>query len=134
MVKAIQKRLGDRLCFVFRNFPLVNSHPHAQHAAEAAEAAGLQGKFWEMHDLLFENQQALADEDIARYATALGLDASRIMREVLSREHAPRVREDVQSGARAGVNGTPTFFINGERYDAALGLHALLAEAPASAR
>jgi len=134
MVKAIQKRLGDRLCFVFRNFPLVDSHPHAQRAAEAAEAAALQGKFWEMHDLLFENQQALADDDIARYAASLRLDTQRLMREVLSGEHAPRVREDVQSGARVGVNGTPTFFINGERYDGSLGLHALLSEAaPASA-
>jgi protein-disulfide isomerase len=129
MVKAVQKRLGDRLCFVFRNFPLVNSHPHAQHAAEAAEAAGVQGKFWEMHDLLFENQRALGDEDIGRYATAIGLDARHIIREMLSGAHAPRVREDVQSGARAGVNGTPTFFVNGERYDGALGLHALLTEA-----
>src|SRR2546422_8991109 len=70
IIKAIQERLGDRLCFAFRNFPLVNSHPHAQHAAEAAEAAGVQGKFWEMHDLLFENQNALDDEDFARYAVA----------------------------------------------------------------
>src|SRR5438477_1718566 len=75
IIKAIQERLGDRLCFAFRNFPLVNAHPHAQHAAEAAEAAGAQGKFWEMHDLLFENQDALGDENLAQYATALGLDA-----------------------------------------------------------
>jgi protein-disulfide isomerase len=127
-VKAIQQRLGNRLCFVFRNFPLLDSHPHAQHAAEAAEAAGLQGKFWEMHDLLFEHQDALTDEDITGHATALGLDASRLLREVLSGALAPRVQEDVQSGTRAGVHGTPTFFINGERYDAALGLHALLAD------
>src|SRR3954462_10912004 len=81
MVKEIQKRLGDRLCFVFRNFPLINSHPHAEHAAEAAEAAGAQGKFWEMHDLLFEKQGCLADEDIGRYSTALDLDTPRLMRE-----------------------------------------------------
>jgi len=123
VVKAIQKRLGNRLCFVFRNFPLIDSHPHAQHAAEAAEAADLQGKFWEMHDMLFENQDDLADEDLTRYATSLGLDAARIMREVLSGTHARRVREDLQSGERADVNGTPTFFINGERYDGALDLH-----------
>src|SRR6266542_6211882 len=67
IIKAIQERLGDRLCFVFRNFPLVNAHPHAQHAAEAAEAAGVQGKFWKMHDLLFEHQDALADDDIRQY-------------------------------------------------------------------
>src|SRR5437016_12264226 len=77
IVKAIQERLGDSLCFAFRNFPLVNAHPHAEHAAEAAEAAAAQGKFWEMHDLLFENQDALEDENLARYAIALGLDGRR---------------------------------------------------------
>jgi protein-disulfide isomerase len=117
IIKAIQKRLGNRLCFAFRNFPLANSHPHAQHAAEAAEAAGAQGKFWEMHDLLFENQEALDDEDIVQYATALGLDANRLITEVLAGTHTARVREDFRSGARGGVNGTPTLFINGERYE-----------------
>src|SRR5215813_13182777 len=75
VVKAIQKRLGNRLCFAFRNFPLVNAHPHAEHAAEAAEGAAAQGRFWEMHDLLYENQHALEDTDLAGYASALGLDA-----------------------------------------------------------
>ena len=117
IIKAIQKRLGDRLCFAFRNFPLANSHPHAQHAAEAAEAAGAQGKFWEMHDLLFENQEALDDEDIIQYATTLGLDTNRLITEVLAGTHTARVREDFRSGARGGVNGTPTLFINGERYE-----------------
>ncbi len=74
VVKAIQERLADRLCFAFRNFPLVNSHPHALHAAEAAEAAGAQGRFWEMHDLLYENQDALEDEDLAEYGSQLGLN------------------------------------------------------------
>jgi len=117
IIKAIQERLGGRLCFAFRNFPLVNSHPHAQHAAEAAEAAGAQGKFWEMHDLLFENQDALDDEDLAQYAAALKLDARRLIDEVLAGAHTARVREDFRSGARGGVNGTPTFFINGVRYE-----------------
>jgi protein-disulfide isomerase len=126
VVKELQKRLGNRLCFAFRNFPLVNSHPHAQHAAEAAEAAAAQGRFWEMHDLLYENQDALEDEDIARYASALGLDAGRLMSEVLSGAHAARVREDFRSGARNGVNGTPSFFINGARYDADAGVEELL--------
>jgi protein-disulfide isomerase len=126
IVKAIQQRLGERLCFAFRNFPLINAHPHAQHAAEAAEAAGVQGKFWEMHDLLFENQDALEDEDLAEYASDLGLDARRLIGEVLSGAHIVRVREDFRSGARGGVNGTPTFFINGTRYDGAAGLDALL--------
>lgn len=119
IIKAIQKRLGDRLCFAFRNFPLVNSHPHAQHAAEGAEAAGAQGRFWEMHDMLFENQEALEDKDLARYAADLGLDASRLINEVLAGAHIARVREDFRSGARGGVNGTPTLFINGARYDGA---------------
>src|SRR5262245_24887908 len=78
VVKAIQQRLGKRLCFAFRNFPLADSHPHAEHAAEAAEAADAQGRFWEMHELLFENQDALEDEDLARYAAELGLDAQRL--------------------------------------------------------
>src|SRR5580692_6990447 len=94
IVKAIQERLGDRLCFAFRNFPLANSHPHAEHAAEAAEAADAQGKFWEMHDLLYENQEALADENLAEYAQALDLDARRLIGEVLSGAHMSRVRED----------------------------------------
>src|SRR5277367_5246832 len=119
IIKAIQERLGDRLCFAFRNFPLVNSHPHAQHAAEAAEAAGTQGKFWEMHDMLFEHQEALDDDDITQYAATLGLDTPRLIREVLSGTHTARVREDFRSGARGGVNGTPTLFINGVRYEGA---------------
>jgi protein-disulfide isomerase len=117
IVKEIQERLGEKLRFAFRNFPLANSHPHAVHAAEAAEAAAAQGRFWEMHDLLFENQNALDDEDLAQYAAALGLDAERLIREVRSGQHQARVQEDFKSGMRAGVNGTPTFFINGERYD-----------------
>lgn len=117
LVKEIQERLGKKLCFAFRNFPLANSHPHAVHAAEASEAADAQGRFWEMHDLLFENQNALEDEDLAQYASALGLDAERVIREVQSGQHQARVKEDFKSGMRAGVNGTPSFFINGERYD-----------------
>ncbi len=117
LVKEIQHELGDRLCFAFRHFPMTTMHPHAQHAAEAAEAAGAQGRFWEMHDLLFENQDALEDKDLAQYATALRLDARRLSAEVRRGDHKPRVREDFRSGVRSGVNGTPTFFINGVRYD-----------------
>jgi protein-disulfide isomerase len=117
IVKEIQRRLGDDLLFAFRNFPLTNIHPHAEHAAEAAEAAGAQGNFWGMHDILFENQDALEDDDLAAYAAELGLDETRLIREVTSDVYAPRIREDFKSGVRAGVNGTPTFFINGERYD-----------------
>jgi len=127
VVKAIQKRLKDRLCFAFRNFPLVNSHPHAQHTAEAAEAAGAQGRFWEMHDLLYENQDALEDEDLAGYASVLGLNAEKLMSQVADGAHAARIREDFRSGARLDVNGTPSFFINGVRYNGGPGVEELLA-------
>ena len=117
IVKAVQKRLGRRLRFVFRNFPLKEMHPHAEHAAEAAEAAGAHGMFWPMHDALFEGQDALDDEHLIGYAADLGLDARRIAAELGEHAHAPRVREDFLSGVRSGVNGTPTFFLSGRRYD-----------------
>ncbi len=101
IVKEIQRRLGDDLLFAFRHFPLINIHPHSEHAAEAAEAAGAQENFWGMHDLLFE---------------------TRLIREVTSSVYALRIREDFKSGVRGGVNGTPTFFINGERYDGPRGV------------
>jgi protein-disulfide isomerase len=127
VVKEIQERLGNRLCFAFRNFPLSNSHPHAEHAAEAAETAAAQRRFWEMHDLLYENQEALDDEDLAQYASALGLDARRLITEVQAGTHAARIKEDFRSGARHGVNGTPSFFINGVRYDGTPAVEELLA-------
>jgi len=126
IVKEIQQRLGDDLLFAFRNFPLTNIHPHAEHAAETAEAAGAQGNFWGMHDILFENQAALDDEDLETYAAGLGLDETRLIREVASSVYAPRIRDDFKSGVRGGVNGTPTFFINGERYDGKVDLEHLL--------
>jgi protein-disulfide isomerase len=119
IVQSIQRKLGDRLRVVYRHFPLKEAHPHAQHAAEAAEAAAAQGAFWEMHDALFERQHALEDEDLARYARELGLDAARVARELEAGTHARAVRDDFRSGVRSGVNGTPTFFVNGERYDGA---------------
>jgi len=117
IVKDLQARLGDRLRFVYRNFPLAESHPYAEHAAEAAEAAGDRGKFWPMHDLLFEHQDALDDADLVRYAAALGLDAGAVAREIENDTHLERIRADFMSGVRSGVNGTPTFFINGSRFD-----------------
>ena len=126
IVKEIKRRLGDDLLFAFRNFPLANIHPHAEHAAEAAEAAGAQGNFWGMHDRLFENQGALEDQDIAGYAAELGIDAPQLIRKVVSSAYAPRIREDFKSGVRADVNGTPTFFINGERYEGAFDLRHFL--------
>ena len=126
IVKALQERLGKRLSFAFRNFPLSDLHQFAEHAAEAAEAAADQGKFWEMHDLLFENQDALDDKSLGQYASDLGLDSIRLAREVTTESHAERVREDFHSGVRNGVNGTPTFFINGERYDGTCEFEAML--------
>jgi len=118
IVKRVQKHLGKRLRFVFRNFPLTNMHPDAQRAAEIAEAAGAQGKFWEMHDHLFENQPSLGDPAFfIQYAGKLKLDTTRLARELEGHLHLPRIEEDYMSGIRSGVNGTPTFFVNGARYD-----------------
>lgn len=127
IVKQARRRLGGALRFVFRNFPLRESHPHAEHAAEAAEAAGAQGKFWEMHDRLFERQFALDDDNLVEYAGDLGLDAARVGSELAAGTYAPRVREDFRSGVTSGVNGTPTFFINGVRYDEPWDLEPLVA-------
>jgi protein-disulfide isomerase len=113
----VQRRLGRRLRFAFRHFPLAEMHPRALPAAEAAEAAGAQGRFWEMHDLLYANQPALEDADLLAYATALDLDVRRFVSELAERTWELRVREDFMSGVRSGVNGTPTFFINGVRHD-----------------
>jgi protein-disulfide isomerase len=117
IVKNVQRKLGKRLRFVFRNFPLAEAHPHARHAAEAAEAAAEQGKFWEMHDALFENQLALEDDQLVATARRLGLDAERVAEALESGTYTQRVRDDFRSGVRSGVNGTPTFFVNGRRYD-----------------
>jgi protein-disulfide isomerase len=119
LVKQVQEALGDRLRFAFRNFPLNTVHPHASIAAQAAEAAGAQGKFWEMHDLLFEHQDDLADADLVQYALKLGLEVYRFEADLSSEAFAARVREDFRSGVRSGVNGTPTFFINDVRYNGA---------------
>jgi protein-disulfide isomerase len=117
IVKEVQARMGDRLRFVFRNFPISTSHPNAEQAAEAAEAAAAQDRFWEMHDHLFENQKRLRDEDLHLYAEELGLDAERFDREMAEHTYADRVHEDFLGGVRSGVNGTPTFYINGARHD-----------------
>ncbi len=134
IVREVQRRMGPRLRFVFRNFPLRESHPHAQHAAEAAEAAGAQGRFWEMHDRLFERQFALEDTDLVEYARELGLDAGRLRQELAERRYEPRVREDFRSGVTSGVNGTPTFFINGARHDGPWDVEPLLAALQQSGR
>jgi protein-disulfide isomerase len=117
VVKALQERLGDRLCFVFRNFPLANAHPHALPAAEAAEAAGAQGRFWEMHDTLYEHQSALDLPDLVEYAVDVGLDLDAFEYDLRTHRLLDKIRADVRSGALSGVNGTPTFFVNGYRHD-----------------
>jgi protein-disulfide isomerase len=117
IVKEVQARMGERLRFVFRNFPITTAHPHAEQAAEAAEAAAVQGSFWEMHDLLYENQKRLENEDLRGYAEQLGLDVGHFDTELSEHVHADRVHDDFLSGVRSGVNGTPTFYINGSRHD-----------------
>ena len=118
--------MKSELRFVFRNFPLAEMHPHSVHAAETAEAAAAQGKFWEMHDMLFEHQQALEDTDLLRYAKSLAIDPGRVKEELAAGTHEDRVRKDFRSGVRSGVNGTPTFFINGARHDDSWELDAFL--------
>src|SRR6478672_8470430 len=128
IVKEIQRRLGHDLLFVFRNFPLANIHPHAEHAAEAAEAASEQGRYWEMHDILYENQDALDDESLAQYALDLGLDARRVIHQVVTGAHRDRIRQDFHSGIRSGVNGTPAFFVNGLPHNGPWDAESLVAE------
>jgi protein-disulfide isomerase len=126
IVDEVQRRLGDKLRFVFRNFPLTEMHPHAEHAAEAAEAAAAHGKFWEMHDALYANQDALDDRHLAEYAASLGIKAGEIQKALARHAYGDRIREDFMSGVRSGVNGTPTFFINGVRHDGPFDLDSLL--------
>ena len=127
IVRAIQQQLGDKLRFVFRNFPLTEIHPHALHAAFAAEAAAVQGKFWQMHDYIFHHQHTLEDSDLEQFAEAVGLDMQQFARDMAERPYISRIEEDLQSGIRSGVRGTPTFFINGVLYRGSWEHEALLA-------
>jgi len=126
IVREIQQRLGDELCFAFRHFPVTPVHPEAERAAEAAEAANAQGKFWEMHELLLENRCELDNQYLSACAAALGLDEARLIGEVLLEIYARHIRHDFELGVRDGVTGTPCFFINGCRYDGAIRLEPLL--------
>jgi len=114
IVAQVRRELGDAFVYAFRNFPLTEIHPHALHAALAAEAAELQGKFWEMHDQLFESQHALADGDLATHARAIGLDGDRFRADFANENGLPRIEADVANGVRNGVEGTPSLFINGK--------------------
>jgi protein-disulfide isomerase len=119
VVKRVQKHFGKRLRFVFRHFPLTQMHRFAEPAAETAEFAGAHKKFWEMHDLLYENQDRLELALLPMLAEQLKLSASDLGNALIQGTHRPRVRADFAGGVRSGVNGTPTFFINGERHDRA---------------
>jgi protein-disulfide isomerase len=125
VVRALEEALRERLCFVFRNFPLAGRHRSSPLAAEAAEAAGAQGKFWPMHDTLYQHQNALALPDLMRYAARLGLDEERFAGDLREHRHREKLRADLRSGAVSGVSGTPTFFINGFRYDGSWDFDAL---------
>jgi Na+/H+ antiporter NhaA len=125
IVRELLAELGAEIRYVFRHLPLSDVHPHAQLAAEATEAAGAQDKFWEMHDLLFDHQDALTGRDLLRYAEELGLDVERFHKDLKRHEHAPRVARDVESAELSGVSGTPTFFINGQRHHGAYDVETL---------
>ncbi|HVB51742.1 MAG TPA: thioredoxin domain-containing protein [Acidimicrobiales bacterium] len=117
IVQALQREFGDSLRFVFRNLPLADMHPHAEQASEMAEAVGTHGRFWEMHDLLYEHQRDLEDKALLEYAAQTGVDTQAVVATLESGEPRERVQRDLESAIRSGANGTPTFFVNGERYD-----------------
>lgn len=124
-VKLLLERHVGHLQLVFRHFPLEDAHPHALMAAEAAEIAGAQGKFWEMHNLLFEHQTHLKAKDLQRYAEQLGLDMARYRSEMGDHIYLQKIREDIQGGMRSHIRATPTFFVNGVVQDISFGLQAL---------
>jgi NhaA family Na+:H+ antiporter len=126
VIRELRRRLGGRVRYVFRHFPIRTAHVHAQLAAEAAEAAGAQGKFWEMYEFILEHQEALDQTHLLEYAAELDLDLDRFKKDLDQNVYADRVKEDFHSGVRSGVNGTPSFFINGVRYDGAWDLESLI--------
>jgi len=127
MIQSIAKKMGSQLRFVFRHMPLIEMHPYAQYAAEGAEAAGAQGKFWEMHDAIYRQQSELGSSLMNKLAHMLKLDIQRFEADLDARRYRPRVKRDFMGGMRSGVAATPTFFVNGKRYDGALDGPSLLA-------
>jgi protein-disulfide isomerase len=127
IVKAVQKHFGKRLRFVFRNFPLTQIHPDAESAAETAEFAGAHGRFWEMHDGLYENQASLGLPLYLALARALRLPEETLREALENATFRPKVRSDFMGGLKSGVNGTPTFFINGKRHDGSYDFNDLVA-------
>lgn len=124
-VKLLLSRYAGRICFVYRHFPVEASHPHALQAAEAAEAANAQGKFWEMHDLLFDNQLHMERSDLRGYASSIGLDLAGFDRQLDEHVHLPLVRAQLATGQKSGVRSTPGFFVNGKILDVSFGLKSL---------
>ena len=129
LVKQLLKEYGRKILFVFRNFPLQEAHPAAMMAACSAEAAGVQKKFWEMHDLIFEHQDELDENDMTPFAGAIHLDLKEFKHDVQSRDIVQKVESDFEGGIRSGVNGTPTFFLNGNRLNSYDASYESLAEA-----
>ena len=117
IVKEIQETFGDQISFAFRNFPLQEAHPFAFPAALAAEAAAVQGKFWEMHDALYDNQHRLAEDIFTELAETIGLDLEKFEKDSQSEEIKQKVDSDFESGVRSGVNGTPSFYVDGTKFD-----------------
>jgi protein-disulfide isomerase len=117
IITDAMQRMGEDLRLAFRHFPLLQAHPHALSAAEASEAAGAQGQFWPMHDMLFANQDALEEDDLVSYAGELGLDVDRFVEDLVNDVHLDKVQRDFRSGVASGVHATPTFFIDGLRFD-----------------
>ncbi len=127
IVRKIRAHFGERLRFVFRNFPHAGIHPHASIAAQAAESAGLQGKYWEMHDMLYEHQSDLATADLVHYALRIGLEVYHFESDLSTQRFAKRVEMDHQSGIDSGVKKTPTFFIGDVKYEGEMAEGALIA-------
>jgi protein-disulfide isomerase len=123
--KLLLERFPNKVRFIFRHFPLQEAHPHALLAAEASEAAAAQGKFWQMHDVLFEDQAHLKDKDLHRHAAALGLDMARYVAEMDDHIYLQKVREHIEGGRRSHIRATPTFFVDGVVQDISFGMKAL---------
>jgi protein-disulfide isomerase len=130
--RLLLERFPNKIRFVYRHFPMQDAHPHALLAAEASEAAAAQGKFWPMHDLLFQNQAHLKEKDLFRYAAELGLDLVRYKAEMDDHIYLQKVREHVEGGRRSHIRATPTFFVNGVVQDISFGMHALVDTAAAA--
>lgn len=116
IIKQLQKKFGENMAFVFRNYPIQELHPYALHVAIAVETASLQGKFWEMHDMIFENQRNLDDQSLVDYARRIGVDTEKFENDFGSKATVNKVEKDMESGNEAGVQGTPAFFVNGKYF------------------